>query len=345
MSPNLVKSQRNPLASVVLAWVAYIMSFPIGHASPVGDMFAAVALIPAVMTAHLFGRLGALWVVGGFIPLQISLYMTSNHQFGWDMVAGVEGLFALGAVPLVALYVGSTAELRQRLEQTNLERDRFIAAVAHDIKNPLTGVIGLALALVDDPSLQDEPRELAALIAAEAQAATDVIEDLSVTALRNSGKFTVHPESFDILEEVTPMAQRISAAVSAGSDRVVWADRRRVRQILQNLVANAERHGAAPYEFEIITVGTHVVLKLRDQGPGIPETMVDRLFEPFAMVGVSDHLDSTGLGLSSARVLATLMSGDLLYRRDDATTEFQLKLPVPRVLMTTSEAMIENPSL
>lgn len=341
------RSTRRAMAITALAWAAYAVSFPFGHATPLNDMYAAAAIAPAIITAHLFGSRGARWVAAGFLPLQVGLFLADGHAPGWDMFAGVEGIFALGAIPLIGLYVGWASDLRKRLEALHVERDRFVAAVAHDIKNPLTGVIGLSLALAEDPRLDAEPRELAALIATEAQVATDVIEDLSVTALRNSGQFVIHASSFDPLEDVAAAAQRIGAGVSADSGRTVWADRRRFRQILQNLASNAERHGAPPFEFIIARKGTQIWVSLTDRGPGIPAESVDRLFEPFGMVGVSDHIESTGLGLSSSRVLSTLMHGDLTYLRSDGVTEFRLSLPAAQspTSTTTSEASSENPSL
>jgi signal transduction histidine kinase len=340
------RSTRRSVSIVAIAWLVYIATWPLGHASLVGDMYAAVALLPTVITAHLLGTRGARWIAVGFIPAQVLLYLAVDHRPGWDMFAGAEGLFALSSVPLLGLYVGWASDLRGRLEQMHHDRDRFVASVAHDIKNPLTGVLGLSLSLAEDPTLGDEQRELASLIATEAQVATDVIEDLSVTALRNSGKFAIHPEAFDVLEDVAAAAQRIGAGVSAGSDRLVWADRRRFRQILQNLASNAERHGTTPFEFVVTRSGGHIAITLRDHGPGIPSGLVDRLFEPFGLVGFSDHVDSTGLGLSSSRVLATLMHGDLRYRRIDGVTEFTLTLPAaqPSTSITTSEPSTEKPS-
>ncbi len=339
-------STRRATTTVIVAWIAYTITWPLGHASPIADMYAAVALLPIVVTAHLFGTRGARWIALAFLPYQVGLYLTAGHEPGWDMFAGVEGLFALCVLLLVGLYVGRASDLRQRLQRMHHDRDRFVASVAHDIKNPLTGVIGLSLTLADDPTLGDEQRELASLIATEAQVATDVIEDLSVTALRNSGKFAIHAEEFDVLEDIAAAAQRIEAGVSAGSDRIVWADRRRFRQVLQNLASNAERHGAAPYDFVIARTGGHISIALRDHGAGIPESLVEHLFEPFGLAGFSDHLESTGLGLSSSRVLARLMHGDLSYRRSDGTTEFRLTLPAAHTStsITTSEPRTEKPS-
>lgn len=346
MPMNENMNPRRTALIVALAWMVYVATWPFGHTSLLGDMYAAVALLPTVITAHLYGGRGARWVAATFIPLQVALYLADGHSPGWDMFAGVEGLFALSTVPLIGLYVGWASDLRGRLEQMHHDRDRFVASVAHDIKNPLTGVIGLSLALSDDPTLGEEQRELASLIATEAQVATDVIEDLSVTALRNSGKFAIHPEAFDVLEDVAAAAQRIGAAVSAGSDRLVWADRRRFRQILQNMATNAERHGKRPFDFIITRVGGQISISLRDHGDGIPDQLIDRLFEPFGLAGISDHIESTGLGLSSSRVLATLMHGDLSYRRGEAVTEFTLTLPAvqPSTSITTSEATTEKPS-
>ena len=320
--------RRHPVWAVVAAWVAYAALFGPGHASPANDMFAAVALGPALFTAHLLGFRGARWIIL-FIPLQTLLFLANDHTIGWDMFAGSEGLFGMLSIPLVALYAGNSSDMHRRLEALHDDRDRFIAAVAHDIKTPLTGVIGLSLALADDPALSDEPRELAGLIASEAQVATDVIEDLSVTALRNSGMFRTHPEGFLLADEVVAAAKRIEGVtVDVVSGIEVWADRKRVRQILNNLVSNAERHGAPPIEMRVDSLGDMAFVEISDRGPGISDKHLDSLFEPFGMVGVSGHVESTGLGLSSSRVLAMLMHGNLAYRGDSAGSTFVLSLPI-----------------
>lgn len=334
---------RNPLRTVIGVWLLYVVVFPIGHGSFANDMFAGAAVGPGLLTSHLFRLKGAKWVAALFFPVQALLYVAADHNFGWDMVVGVEGLFGLSIIPIVILYAGYTAGLRHKLVEIQDQRDRFIAAVSHDVKTPLTGVIGLSLALEEDPMLGDEQRELAGLIASEAQAATGVIEDLSVTALSTSGVFQTHPELFVFADEVIAAAHRIEGVfLDIEPDIEVWADRRRVTQILNNLFTNAARHGLPPIEAIIYRRNSQAVLEVRDHGDGIPTDHLDQLFEPFGMVGVSGHVESTGLGLSSSRVLATLMNGTLDYHHDGGRTTFTFALPLRSADVTPGSVIAAN---
>lgn len=335
--------KHHELAVVMLLWATYMASFPAGHASMLGDMYVAVSVFPTVVTAHLLGMKGARIVAVAFYPLHALLFLGSDHRVGLDLLGGAEGALGMLVLPLIALYAGYTSDLRRKLIETDGAKDRFIAAVAHDVKNPLTGVLGLAIALRDEPGLPADARELAAMVADEAQAAADIVEDLSVTALRNSGQFQTHPEVFDLGEEAWAACRHIpEVSFEADGDIEVHADPRRVRQILNNLLTNALRHGRPPVDVYVGSDRRWATVEVTDHGDGIPSHAVDALFEPFGLVGVSGHVDSTGLGLSSARVLATLMGGDLAYLRSSDATTFRLSLPLVGApapgMMTTSEA-------
>lgn len=335
--------KHHAITVVMLLWAGYVASFPTGHASILGDMYVAVSVFPTVVTAHLLGMRGARVVAVAFYPLHALLFFGSHHEVGLDLLGGPEGALGMLVLPLIALYAGYTSDLRRKLVETDEAKDRFIAAVAHDVKNPLTGVLGLAIALRDEPGLPADARELAAMVADEAQSAADIVEDLSVTALRNSGGFQTHPEPFDLGEEAWAACRSVAdVSFEAEGDVEVFADPRRVRQILNNLLTNALRHGQAPVDVYVGSDRRWATVEVTDHGDGIPSHAVDALFEPFGLVGVSGHVDSTGLGLSSARVLATLMGGDLTYLRSSDATTFRLTLPIARSpapgMMTTSEA-------
>lgn len=343
MSRLAAAVRHHQIAVVGLLWMAYVTSFPAGHASMLGDMYVAVSVFPTVVTAHMLGMPGARLVAVAFYPLHALLFLGTGHHVGLDLLGGPDGALGMLVLPLIAIYAGYTSDLRRRLIETDGAKDRFIAAVAHDVKNPLTGVLGLSIALRDEPELPHEARELAAMVADEAESAAAIVEDLSVTALRNSGQFRTHPEAFDLGEEAWAACRAIpEVSFESDGDVEVCADPRRVRQILNNLLTNALRHGRPPVDVYVGADLRWATVEVTDHGDGIPSHAVDELFEPFGLVGISGHVDSTGLGLSSARVLATLMGGDLAYLRSSDATTFRLSLPLAAPpdpgRMTTSEA-------
>ena len=101
----------------------------------------------------------------------------------------------------------------------------------------------------------------------------------------------------------------------------VRADADRLAQMVENLVTNALRYGAAPVEITAESDGPMVEIVVRDAGPGIPEEMQARLFERFA----TSSQGGTGLGLYIVRELARAQGGDASYRAEDGA--FVITLP------------------
>jgi two-component system sensor histidine kinase ChiS len=105
------------------------------------------------------------------------------------------------------------------------------------------------------------------------------------------------------------------------------ADPRRVRQILRNLLTNAQRYGGPRRRVITGSLLDRVWLEVRDNGTGIPGEEASSIFEPY-VTGNSGVTGSVGLGLAVARQLAELMSGSLEYERSAGETVFRLLLPM-----------------
>jgi signal transduction histidine kinase len=125
---------------------------------------------------------------------------------------------------------------------------------------------------------------------------------------------------------------RVGFSTSSGEDATVWADPGRVRQILRNLLTNAERYGGDIVQIHVKKVGAQVMVEVRDDGEGILLRQRHLIFEPYTRAERgSREPDSVGLGLSVARKLAELMDGTLELSRDSGWTVFSLGLPASRV--------------
>ncbi|NND04513.1 MAG: ATP-binding protein, partial [Acidimicrobiia bacterium] len=102
----------------------------------------------------------------------------------------------------------------------------------------------------------------------------------------------------------------------------------RVRQIMRNLLTNAYRYGGDDVAVEVDQAVEVCVLAVTDNGVGVPESDAERIFDSYQR---SDNAvqqpKSVGLGLSVSRKLARLMGGDLVYRRVDNRTRFELTIP------------------
>jgi signal transduction histidine kinase len=116
--------------------------------------------------------------------------------------------------------------------------------------------------------------------------------------------------------------------VAVDGTEVAWADPRRERQIIRNLLTNAHRYGGPNARVEILTVQDRTIIRVIDDGTGVGDDVVGVLFEPY-QIGHREHSqpDSIGPGLSISMRLAKLMGGDLRYAREGRRNVYSLALP------------------
>jgi signal transduction histidine kinase len=214
-------------------------------------------------------------------------------------------------------------------------KDQLIAAVSHEFRTPLTGVLGFAEILQESQGAIDE-EEASTMLSAITDNAIDlsnIVEDLLTAARAQMGSLTIAPSPFAVRPLVSRVVEQTAGSVHhivvSGDDALVVADESRVRQVLRNLISNAQRYGG-----HRIHVATHLAdgfahLRVSDNGDGIPESDQERIFAPYESAHESGtQPGSLGLGLTISRSLARLMGGDLSYHRDDGWTTFDLKLPL-----------------
>ena len=238
-----------------------------------------------------------------------------------------------------AAMIGAFMERRQayrRLEQAVQSKDQFLASVSHEIKTPLTSVVGLAAVLGDDDGQlsEDDQRDLIGLIRTESQEVADLVEDLLVAGRAEIDQVKVAHESVHLAEEIEiVLKSRLGVDdkdvfVASSLNHVAIADASRVRQILRNLLTNALRYGGKEITITTHRDGPETTLVFSDNGDGIPPEYRKRIFDPYhrGQKGLS-RSDSVGLGLAVSRQLARLMDGDLTLRSDLGPATFQLSLP------------------
>lgn len=242
-----------------------------------------------------------------------------------------------------AYLIGQIVDLSDRiraekaLQELVRSKDEFIASVSHELRTPLTVVHGLATELKDFWSgfSPEEVDDLVGLVVDQSSEIAYLVEDLLVSARSDAGSLSVLPEAIDVRGEIDRVLESIGSGFEErlswdGEELSVMADPTRFRQIIRNLVTNAERYGGESLRFH--TVATHRVgvIGVADDGAGIPDDQVDRIFEPYGRAHDGRGLPaSVGLGLTVSRKLARLMGGDLTYRYEDDRSVFELTLPLP----------------
>ncbi len=224
----------------------------------------------------------------------------------------------------------------QELEQSRLE---FIASISHELRTPLTAVVGFASELQDRVSsfTPEELRQFAGVIAAQSNEVAGIVEDLLVITRAEAGHLTVTPGPVNIAAELKLVrsslpAERPEQRITLGlSEAIAWADPLRVRQIARNLLSNASRYGGNDVRVCVNTRAFDVVVGVSDDGPGIPESDREMVFQAYGRSNLSESKPgSIGLGLTVSRYLADAMEGSLEYHRDDGVSRFTLTLPLYR---------------
>jgi PAS domain S-box-containing protein len=211
-------------------------------------------------------------------------------------------------------------DTRKQLSDAVSARDEFIAVAAHELRNPLH-VVHLTLQLLQRAST-DSPRlaELVEKAGFQLRRLNTLVERLlDVTRVR-SGTFELFRENFDmsvLVREIVarfanePPATRITLELDA-TIRGRW-DRLRMDQALTNLLSNAVKYGSRnPIGISASSDGSRVTIKVRDEGIGIGEEELPRIFDRFERLNAGSGREGLGLGLWIAKIIVEAHGGAIL---------------------------------
>lgn len=225
---------------------------------------------------------------------------------------------------------------RDALLEMVRSKDLFLASVSHELRAPITAVLGTSEILRDESlELSDEERsELLDMVVSEGTDLVNIVSDLLAAAKADSGTLTVSSVSVSLRAQAAQVIEGLDrdsgSQIEISGDSVQGiGDPDRVRQIVRNLLSNAQRYGGDTIRLQLDAEDGRAILRVRDDGAGVPEEDRERIFEPYASAhGPNAHAGSIGLGLAISRKLARLMDGDLTYRYGDGESIFELTLPV-----------------
>lgn len=249
-------------------------------------------------------------------------------------------LLDAAARPAGALFVVHDLTALRKLEGM---REEFVANVSHELRTPLSLIKGAVETLLDGGhrDLVALPRFLG-IIDRHASRLNLLIEDLLLLSALDSGRIVLRSDSVglhDLVEEIigdfriTASERGLSLHNSLPAALRAHGDAGRLRQVLSNLVDNAIKHGG---KGSIEVGGAPLIvgwlqLWVRDEGPGIPEEMRERVFERFFRVDKSrarPQGGGTGLGLAIVKNIVQAHGGEVrVESAEDRGTTFFLKLP------------------
>ncbi len=265
----------------------------------------------------------------------------TGHWRGLVMFQGVEGIVPVDAViernevggETVYSLIGrdTSAELRLRTELMDAieERENFVAHVAHEIRNPLSAVEGMALVLSDETNLTPSQREMLDLMISGASDVTRVVEDLGGGVSGGSSRLRIASGVVDLGPLARNAVDTIEAAHGVqvalrGAESCV-GDELRIRQVLRNLLINAVRYGGPDIRVDVRRTDGRVQIEVSDDGEGVDEAHAESIFESFSSAHDTVE-ESMGVGLAVSRQLTIGMGGSLTYLRRADRTVFVVDL-------------------
>ena len=248
--------------------------------------------------------------------LLIALATATGAAFGWALP-----LYVLNRKLRVA-----TAEA----EAANEAKSRYVAVMSHEIRSPLTNVLGFAELLLEE-DLPEEPRDFVRRIHQAARTMLKLINNILDYAKFEAGAMTLESDPVDVGEVVRECCVEFRAAaehkgitlvarVDPDVPRRVELDELRFRQVVTNLLSNAVkfttkgrvavRLGMRPGD----DGSERLLLEVEDTGVGIPQSALSTLFEPYSQAdpSVARRFGGTGLGLAVVRSIARAMGGDIV---------------------------------
>ena len=232
------------------------------------------------------------------------------------------------------------------LEETQRLRAEFLAMVSHELRTPLTSIRGSAHTLLEEESSLDpaEARQFHRIIIEQSEQMRGLISNLLDVARIETGTLPVSPEPADVAAMVD---EARTAFRSGGGGReleidfeaelpLVLADRRRVVQVLNNLLANAARHSAAPSPIAVSVrrEGLYVAVSVSDQGRGLSAEELPRLFRRYARFdgdGEGDEPAGTGLGLAICRGIVEAHGGRIWAESEGPELGARFTFTIPAV--------------
>jgi signal transduction histidine kinase/DNA-binding NarL/FixJ family response regulator len=240
---------------------------------------------------------------------------------------GQESLVAMELAGLAALAVDNARLYRAR--------EQILEVVSHDLRTPLTTMVG-NIALIRD--LKAPPQGPLEVISRAAQHMSQLVEDLLDMSRLEGGTFSLERRPMDVkalLDEVLQMMRpgaegrglQLHVAAASGLP-AVQADRRRVLQVLWNLVGNGLKFSPAGGRVEVRAVATDRALRIEvaDNGPGIQEKELPHVFERFWQGGILKRR-GVGLGLSIAKAIVEAHGGKIGVSTSPSGTTFFFTLP------------------
>jgi signal transduction histidine kinase len=260
----------------------------------------------------------------------------------------------LGAIRALEARNASLSEALQRAEAASRAKSEFLANMSHELRTPLNAIIGFAQLIHDEihgPIGAEQYKDYIGDIRESGSHLLRIINDILDLSKAAAGKMTLEEDHISVGDVVAGVCRLMRHRTEAGrlelTVRVaealpaLWADERKLKQMLLNLLSNAVKFtdpgGRIGVVVELAATG-ELLLVVSDTGIGIAQDQLARVLEPFAQVDgtLTRKVDGTGLGLPLVKAMIELHGGSLVLESEaGAGTTVTLVFPHERLEAVT----------
>ena len=240
--------------------------------------------------------------------------------------------------------VGVIVVIQDITEHVKLDnmRKEFIADVSHELKTPITSIMGYADTLLEEEYDKETQSKFLSVIASEARRMAKLVTDLLTLSKNDSNKNVIKSELFDLGELVKKCQDKLAIEIKKKNHEVkcfvtadvplVYANKDDIERVILNILTNSIKYTKDGGEIKIYVgfVYNDAYIKIYDNGIGIPEEELSRIFERFYRVDKarSREMGGTGLGLSIAKDLLDRNGGSIDIKSEIGKgTEVVIKVP------------------
>jgi signal transduction histidine kinase/CheY-like chemotaxis protein len=353
-------------AAIPAAWAVPLLGFPAAVLIAVGESMLVVVLAryPAVGfdPAGVGAALVAIWAVFGamaalYYPVRrrsawadeyfkhAQRFLEEAHQHRANLERALDDL--AHANRQLMLMNERITGLRLIAEEAQKAKTRFVARVSHEFRTPLNMIIGLVDLMVESPEMYDvalspRMREDLKTVYRNCEHLADMVNDVLDLTRIEADRMVLHKERVNIrgvMESATDVVRplltgkHLALDISVPDDLPeVYCDRTRIEQVILNLMSNAARYTeTGGISVTVAQQNQHILVNVKDTGPGIQPADVERIFEPFCQ-GTSDlwrDKGGSGLGLSISKQFVELHGGRMWVESElGKGTTFSFDLPI-----------------
>ena len=226
-------------------------------------------------------------------------------------------------IAAVALFIDVT-----QIEKLERVRKDFLDDFSHEVRTPLAGLRSAAETLEQGELPREQEQQLRSVMQRQIARIERLVRDLSDLNQIETGRLILQRHRTNLREVLHDLEDDFTFTLRGG-DAFAAIDEARIQQVFSNLLDNASRHGGGAVLVEVAEENGEGVVRVSDEGPGIPQADLDRVFHRFYRVDRSRSQPGTGLGLAIAKHLVVLHGGSIrAWNRPERGATFEVRLPV-----------------